>query len=173
MREHLRLGCDLVGELARKNFGDPTVQDLAAAFEKIFVGRILNKRVLETIIGFGRHALSQRMSASASRSKAACSGASSIPEIARSSSKEKPRPITEPTCATSRAEPSRSSLAISDCWSVGGMAWMPPPCSPRSSNSRVTSSTNSGTPPVRAATSSTTSRGNACRAASSTTISRT
>ena len=32
-----------------------------------------------------------------------------------------------------------------------------PPCSPRSSRSRVTSSTNSGTPPVRAATSSTTS----------------
>ena len=50
---------------------------------------------------------------------------------------------------------------------------MPPPRSPRSRRSRVTSSTNSGTPPVRAATSSTTSRGSAWRAESSATMSRT
>ena len=50
---------------------------------------------------------------------------------------------------------------------------MPPPRSPRSSRSRVTSSTNSGTPPVRAATSSTTSRDSAWRAESSATMSRT
>ena len=50
---------------------------------------------------------------------------------------------------------------------------MPPPCAPRSNKSRVTSSTNSGTPPVRAATSSTTSRGSAWRAESSATMSRT
>ena len=48
-----------------------------------------------------------------------------------------------------------------------------PPCSPRSNRSRVTSSTNSGTPPVRSATPSTTSLGSACRAASSATMSRT
>ena len=42
-----------------------------------------------------------------------------------------------------------------------------PPCSPRSSRSRVTSSTNSGTPPVRSVTPSTTSFGSAWRAASS------
>ena len=41
-----------------------------------------------------------------------------------------------------------------------------PPWLPRSSRSLVTSSTNSGTPPVRAATSSTTSSGNAWRAES-------
>ena len=52
------------------------------------------------------------------------------------------------------------------------MAWMPP-CSPLSNKSRVTSSTNSGTPPVRAATSSTTSFGSAWRAESSATMSRT
>ena len=48
-----------------------------------------------------------------------------------------------------------------------------PPCSPRSSKSRVTSSTNKGTPPARAATSSTTSLGSARRAQSSPTMSRT
>jgi hypothetical protein len=80
--------------------------------------------------------------------------------------------MTEPICATSRAEPSRSSRAIKDCCSVGGIAWMPP-WLPRSSRSLVTSSTNSGTPPVRAATSSTTSLGNAWRAESSVTMSRT
>ena len=46
-----------------------------------------------------------------------------------------------------------------------------PPCSPRSNRSRVTSSTNSGTPPVRSVTPSTTSFGSAWRAASSPTMS--
>ena len=45
-----------------------------------------------------------------------------------------------------------------------------PPASPRSSRRRVTSSTNSGTPPVRSLTPSTTSRLSARRAASSPTI---
>jgi hypothetical protein len=47
--------------------------------------------------------------------------------------------------------------------------WMPP-FSPRSNKSRVTSSTNSGTPPVRSVTLSTTSFDNAWRAASSPTM---
>jgi glutathione S-transferase len=74
-----------------------------------------------------------------------------------------------PICATSRAEPSRSSRAMSDCCSVGGIAWKAPR-SPRSSKSRVTSSTNSGTPPVRSVTPSITSFGSAWRAASSPTM---
>jgi hypothetical protein len=51
---------------------------------------------------------------------------------------------TAPICATSRAGPSRSSRAVKDCPSVGGIAWTLP-CSPRSNKSLVTSSTNSGT----------------------------
>jgi hypothetical protein len=50
------------------------------------------------------------------------------------------------------------------------MAWLPP-CAPRSKRSRVTSSINNGTPPVRAATFSTTSLASACRADSSATMS--
>src|SRR5262249_14877625 len=61
------------------------------------------------------------------------------------------------------------SRAISDCCSVGGIALMPP-CSPRSSKSRVTSSTNRGTPPGRSVTLSITSFGSACPAASSPTM---
>ena len=74
----------------------------------------------------------------------------------------KSRPSTAPICATSRAEPSRSSRAASDCCSVGGIACAPP-STPRSSKSRVTSSTNSGTPPVRSLTPSTTSFDSAWR----------
>jgi tetratricopeptide (TPR) repeat protein len=36
------------------------------------------------------------------------------------------RPSTAPICATSRASPSRSSRAASDCCKVGGIAWAPP-----------------------------------------------
>ena len=78
--------------------------------------------------------------------------------------------MTAPIWATSRADPRRSSRAVNDCCSVGGMAWMPPCSPPRSRRRRVTSSTNSGTPPVRAATSSITSRGSAWRAESSATM---
>jgi hypothetical protein len=95
-----------------------------------------------------------------------------MPASVRNSGYEKPRPITEPICATSRAGPSRSSRAISDCCSVGGIVWIPL-WPPRSRRSRVTSSTNSGTPPVRAATASTMSLASACRAESSATMSRT
>jgi len=48
-----------------------------------------------------------------------------------------------------------------------------PPCAPRSSKSRVTSSTNNGTPPVRSVTPSITSFGSAWRVASSPTMRRT
>ena len=78
-------------------------------------------------------------------------------------------PDTAPICAISRAAPSRSSRAASDCCKVGGIACAPP-CSPRSNSRRVTSSTNSGTPPVRSLTPSTMSLGSAWWAASSPTI---
>ena len=56
--------------------------------------------------------------------------------------------------------------------SVGGIACAPP-CAPRSSSSRVTSSTNSGTPPVRSLTPSIISSESACRLAISPTMRRT
>ena len=61
--------------------------------------------------------------------------------------------------------PSRSSRAASDCCKVGGIA-SAPPCASRSSSRRVTSSTNSGTPPVRSLTPSMTSLDSAWREAS-------
>ena len=84
----------------------------------------------------------------------------------------KSRPRTAPICAISRAEPSRSRRAARDCCKVGGMA-RTPPCSPRSTSRRVTSSTNSGTPPVRSLTLSTTSCDRASCAAISPTMRRT
>ena len=111
------------------------------------------------------------MSASARRSNDDCSAASSRSATAWSSWYENPRPNTAPICAISRAGPSRSSRAASDCCKVGGIACAPP-CSPRSNNRRVTSSTNNGTPPVRSLTPSTMSLGSARRAASSPTMLR-
>jgi hypothetical protein len=54
---------------------DAAVQDLASASEQILVGSVLDQRMLKTIIRGG----TSRVSASASRSNAACNGESSIP----------------------------------------------------------------------------------------------
>jgi hypothetical protein len=122
MRQQLRLGRRGVGKMVAQNFGDAAVQHLTPALEQILISRILNERVLEPIVGFGRQALHQ-VSASASRSSAVCRAPPSIPATACSKPYEKPGPIAAPIWATSRAGPSRSSRAVRDCWSVGGIAW--------------------------------------------------
>ena len=137
------------------------MQRLAAALEQAVVGRVLDQRVLEAVgrlrsialdeqnVGFGEP-IQRRLQ------RALVEAGHGLEQRVR----EIRGPSTAPICATSRAEPSRSSRAASDCCKVGGIACAPP-CSPRSNRRRVTSSTNSGTPPVRSLTPSTMSLGSA------------
>jgi hypothetical protein len=60
MCQHLRLGGRSVREAVSQNLGDAPMQHLPPALEKIFVGRILNKRVLEAIVGVRREALDEQ-----------------------------------------------------------------------------------------------------------------
>ena len=60
MRQHLRFGRSSVREAVAQNLGDAPMQHLPPALEKIFVGRILNKRVLEAIVGVRREALDEQ-----------------------------------------------------------------------------------------------------------------
>src|ERR1700721_193207 len=59
MRHQLRRG-RAGGEIVEQRLGDATVQNLTPAPEQILISRVLNQRVLETIIGFGRQALNQQ-----------------------------------------------------------------------------------------------------------------
>jgi hypothetical protein len=49
MRQHFRLGRRSVREAIAQNLGDAPMEHLPPTLEKIFVGRILNERVLEAI----------------------------------------------------------------------------------------------------------------------------
>ena len=60
MRERFRLGCGRGGEAVAQNFGDAAVQHLAPALEQVFVGGVLDQRVLEAIVGVRRQALHQQ-----------------------------------------------------------------------------------------------------------------
>jgi hypothetical protein len=60
MRQHFRLGRRSVGEAVAQNLGDAPMQHLPPALEKIFVGRILNKRVLEAVVGVRRESLDEQ-----------------------------------------------------------------------------------------------------------------
>ncbi len=50
VRERFRLGSSRRGKAIAQNLSDPTVERLTPAFEEIFVGRVLDERVLETVI---------------------------------------------------------------------------------------------------------------------------
>src|ERR1700722_14176895 len=60
MRQQRGLGGDAVSELVAQNLSDASVQDLTPALEEIFVGRVLNESMLETIRGFRRQTLDQQ-----------------------------------------------------------------------------------------------------------------
>ena len=60
MRERFRLGGRAVRELIAQRLGGATVKRLAAAFEQVLVGRVLDQRVLETIFGVRRQAFDQQ-----------------------------------------------------------------------------------------------------------------
>ena len=57
MRQHFRLGRRSVRETVAQNPGDAPMQHLPPALERIFVGRNLNKRVLEAIVAVRREAV--------------------------------------------------------------------------------------------------------------------
>ena len=59
MRQRFRLGRRRIGEAVAQNLGDAAVQNLAPALEQIFVGRVLDERVLEAVVALGRQALDQ------------------------------------------------------------------------------------------------------------------
>ena len=93
------------------------------------------------------------------RSSADANSASGLPATAPKSACENSRPIAAPTCATSFAEPSRSSRAISEACKLAGTAraedgtaaavWRASPSLSASNTAFVISSTNSGMPSVR------------------------
>ena len=127
MREHFRLSA-AVGELVAQIFGDATMQSLTAALQQVLVSRVLDQRVLEAIFasggspspaGFGLGEFS-----SALQRRILHAGDPEQQRIGEAAPEHRP-------IATSRAGPSRSSRAVSDCCKVGGIAWAPP-CSPRS-----------------------------------------
>jgi hypothetical protein len=60
MRQHFRPGRRSVRKAVAQNLGHAPMQHLPPALEKIFVGRILNKRVLEAIVGVRREALDEQ-----------------------------------------------------------------------------------------------------------------
>jgi HlyD family secretion protein len=60
MCHQFRLGRRGVREAVAQNLGDAPMQHLPSALEKIFVGRILNKRVLEAIVAVRRDALDEQ-----------------------------------------------------------------------------------------------------------------
>ncbi len=59
MRERLRLGVRAIGELVVQSLRDAAVQRLAAALEQVFVGRVLDQRVLEAVFRLRRETLDQ------------------------------------------------------------------------------------------------------------------
>ena len=83
MRQQLRLGRRGVGKMVAQNFGDAAMQNLAPALEQILIGRILNERVLEPIVGFGRQALNQQDVGLGEPLKRGCRTTSSMPATAR------------------------------------------------------------------------------------------
>jgi len=85
MRKRFRLGRRNGGEAIAQTLGDAAVQNLAPALEQIFVSRVLNERVLETIFALGRQPLDQHNVSVGDFSSAACKAASSIPATSRSS----------------------------------------------------------------------------------------
>src|SRR5262249_53195722 len=59
MRQQFRFGRSSAGKFIAKGFAGATVQSWARALEKILKSRVLNERVLETIVSIRRWALPQ------------------------------------------------------------------------------------------------------------------
>ena len=173
VRQQLGLALGRLGEALLQGRRDPAVQLLAPAPEQALVGGVAHQRVLEAV---------GRVRSPAPRAKIS-SAASSCPSASRElrrraaataarSSCGNSRPITAATCATSLTGASRSSRAMSESCSVDGdrqrrqragqlVAVARLASRPDSSTALVNSSTNSGTPSVRARIWSSTSAGSA------------
>src|SRR5271166_4279035 len=60
VRENFRLGGRAIRELVAQRFGGAAVKRLTAAFEQVFVSRVLDQCVLEAVFGVWRQALDQQ-----------------------------------------------------------------------------------------------------------------
>ena len=122
MGDDFGLSRGALADLAQ-DFGGAAVQRLAAALEQAVVGGVLDQRVLEAIAGL--QAARPRRTEGRLRQAAPTTLAASARRLRRrhaTAAYAKSRPRTAPICATSRAGPSRSRRAASDCCKVGGMA---------------------------------------------------
>ena len=113
-------------------------------------------------------ATSSTSPAARSRSSDVSSVAGARPARARSGASSNSRPSTAATCATARASPRRSRRAVSESRRVAGTLAAAPARS--STTVLVSSSTNSGTPSLRATISRSLSSSIPCRAATARTI---
>ena len=155
-----------------QDLGRATVQRLPAALEQAVVGRVLDQRVLEAI---GRLAAARRRRTGGRVGEPIQATLAAPPRrVPATSLQQRVGEIATEHRADLRDFarcPSRSSRAASDCCKRRRDR-LHAACSPRSSSRRVTSSTNSGTPPVRSLTPSITSLDSACRAEISPTMRR-
>jgi hypothetical protein len=60
MRQRFRLGRGRIGETIEQDFGDTAMQNLAPALEQVLIGRVLDQRMFEPIVGLRRQALDQQ-----------------------------------------------------------------------------------------------------------------
>ena len=159
-RQQLGLVLGNLRELAFEGFGDAGMKRAARLAQQRAIGRVLHQRVLEQISCMRRHALpEQQTGRNETVERRLPSSASGLRTTAASSACENSRPIAAPICATSLAEPSRSSRAISEACRLAGTAragdgtaaavCCASPSLSASSTAFVISSTNSGMPSVR------------------------
>ena len=143
-----------------QRLGGAAVERVAAALEQAVVGRIANQRVLETIGRRGRRAFDEHEIGLDEAFERGLQGGLIQPADLAEQRKGKiaaqnRADLRDFPCVSKPIEPRRKRLL-----EVGGIAGMSL-SSPRSRSSRVTSSTNRGSPPVRSPTRSTKISGSA------------
>ena len=157
MREQLRLGCSSGGKLIAQNLTRAAVQSLATALKQVLISRILNERMLKAVFGFRRKALHQEyvgLSQPFQRRSAVLRppfwqrrGRAGRRSRVRLRQRSVPPHAPVRAGPTARSMIAAASAGLPEC----RLAHRAP------DRSRVTSSTNSGTPPVRSVTPSITS----------------
>ena len=110
------------GNRSLQDLGNPPMVTLALAPEQRLVSGVLNQRVPKSVARLRGNALHEQQSCIRQLFSAPASLSSSIAAIAASNSQENSCPITDATCAISRASPSRSRRAISESCSVAGIS---------------------------------------------------
>ena len=158
--QQLRLVLGNLGELTFKCFGNASVKHTSRLAQQSAIGCILHKRMFEQIIRVRGHALPEQQACRDETVECRCGVRSlALPTTAANRAWENSRPIAAPICATSLADPSRSSRAISEACRLAGTVragdgtaaavFRASPSLSASSTALVISSTNSGMPSVR------------------------